>query len=296
MYAAPAAVAVCGGEKDDETIGHPARHRGPTPGRWVRTLKILVVSDLHYSLPQLDWLVRMAPRYDLVIVAGDLVDTASSVTLSAQMLVIRKYLDRLRQATRVILCSGNHDLDSEDDSGERWARWVQDAQADGHAVDGESVALDDMLFTVCPWWDGDATRAAIGEQLAQIAKGSRPEAWHWVYHAPPGNVPVSWSGQRHFGDPALSDWIAEFAPDLVFCGHVHEAPFARGGSWVSVIGATLCFNAGRQYGDFPTHIVLDTERKLAAWFSVEGAEELDWSNPAAARPVPLETLPDWMPR
>ena len=34
------------------------------------TMRILLVSDLHYALPQLDWVVRVGPDYDLVVVAG----------------------------------------------------------------------------------------------------------------------------------------------------------------------------------------------------------------------------------
>src|SRR3954471_993907 len=34
-------------------------------------MRALVVADLHYSLPQFDWLLAAAPEFDLVIFAGD---------------------------------------------------------------------------------------------------------------------------------------------------------------------------------------------------------------------------------
>src|SRR5229473_4723071 len=34
-------------------------------------MRCLVVADLHYSLPQFDWLLSAAPHFDLVIFAGD---------------------------------------------------------------------------------------------------------------------------------------------------------------------------------------------------------------------------------
>ena len=34
-------------------------------------MRCLVVADLHYSLPQYDWLVNVADSFDLVIIAGD---------------------------------------------------------------------------------------------------------------------------------------------------------------------------------------------------------------------------------
>ena len=55
-------------------------------------MKILVVSDLHYTLPQFDWLVEAAPAYDLVMIAGDLLDIASFVDPETQIIVVLKYL------------------------------------------------------------------------------------------------------------------------------------------------------------------------------------------------------------
>ena len=74
-------------------------------------MRCLVVADLHYSLPQFDWLLAAAPEFDLVIFAGDALDVGSFVDFRAQILVVKKYLTLLSGVTRVVLCSGNHDLD-----------------------------------------------------------------------------------------------------------------------------------------------------------------------------------------
>ena len=42
-------------------------------------MQILLVSDLHYKLKQLDWIVSVAGDFDLVVAAGDLLDIASIV-------------------------------------------------------------------------------------------------------------------------------------------------------------------------------------------------------------------------
>ena len=87
-----------------------------------------------------------------------------------------------------------------------------------------------------------------------------PEPWIWVcHHAPPRDSPVSWGGKRSYGDQELSDWIAEFLPTLVLSGHVHQAPFVSGGRWVDRIEDTWVFNMGRQLGEAPTHVIIDTE-------------------------------------
>src|SRR6202158_4672533 len=88
------------------------------------TMRCLVVADLHYSLPQFDWLLSAAPQFDLVIFAGDALDIGSSVDFRAQIVVVKKYLSLLSGLTRVILCSGNHELDERNPEGEKIARWI----------------------------------------------------------------------------------------------------------------------------------------------------------------------------
>ena len=77
---------------------------------------------------------------------------------------------------------------------------------------------------------------------------------------------------------------------------MHEAPFARNGSWVDRIGDTWLFNGGRQIGEIPTTIAIDTEAKEAAWFSLEGAESVKLDAPLARPIPPLMALPDWLDR
>ena len=66
-------------------------------------MKILLVADLHYSLPQLDWVVKVAADYDLVIIAGDLLDITSSVDPGAQIVVVLAYLKRIRSRARLLV-------------------------------------------------------------------------------------------------------------------------------------------------------------------------------------------------
>jgi len=54
-------------------------------------VRILLVSDLHYTLPQFDWVVRLAPSYDLVVLAGDHLDVSSPVALDTQSVVLLRY-------------------------------------------------------------------------------------------------------------------------------------------------------------------------------------------------------------
>lgn len=234
-------------------------------------MRILVTSDLHYTLRQYDWLLRVAADFDAVIIAGDCLDIASTVDGRTQIVVVLKYLQRVAAKTRLMVCSGNHDLCSRDASGERVANWLKELRSTATPVDGDAILLDGVLFSVFPWWDGPRTIERIAEQLSRDALRQR-EHWIWIYHAPPTGARIAVESDRVTGDDELTRWIARFRPDLVFCGHVHNAPFLPGGAWIDRLGSTIVTNAGRQTGDVPAHIVIDTEKPAALWLSIAGAE------------------------
>ena len=256
-------------------------------------MRLLLVADLHYSLPQFDWVLDIASDFDVVVMAGDHLDLASLVDGRAQSIVVRKYFDRLRAKTKLVVCSGNHDLDTKNQQGEKIAKWLSGLQHEGVLADGESVLLGDTLITACPWWDGAIVKAGIGAQLAEAA-AKRGRRWIWIHHAPPAKSPTSWGGDRYFGDVELLEWIEQYRPDMVFSGHVHQSPFVKDGSWVDRIGQTWVFNAGQQFGAPPTHIIIDTDIGEALWSSAAGIQLVRLDAPLE-RPIPkLQALPDWL--
>jgi Icc-related predicted phosphoesterase len=133
-----------------------------------------------------------------------------------------------------------------------------------------------VRFTVCPWWDGPVTRAEVDAQLATAA-ADRPGLWVWVYHSPPAGTPLCRDGRREFPDHDLAAWIEQHQPDIVICGHIHQAPWAKGGSWHARLGRTHVFNAGKQIGHVPPHITIDTTAGTAHWFGVFESETIDLS-------------------
>lgn len=246
-------------------------------------MKLLLVSDLHYTLKQLDWVYGVADQFDVTVIAGDHLDLSSIAAVDAQIVVVSKYLARLRTRTRLLVSSGNHDLDRRNADGERCATWLVPGKIPGVASDGEFLEIGDTAITICPWWDGPLGCAAVGRQLAADAERRRGR-WIWVYHAPPADSPVSWAGTRHYGDAELLAWIREYQPDAILTGHIHQSPFRSGGSWVDRIGKTWIFNAGRQIGPCPTHVIVDFAAGRAMWFSLAGNEEVRL-DAALTRPV-----------
>lgn len=237
------------------------------------SVRYLVASDLHYSLPQLDWIADQADEFDAVVLAGDHLDAAGHADLQAQIVLTSAYLGRLADSTTVIANSGNHDLTSRREDGEKAATWLE--RVDSRVVvDGAGVRVGDDLVSVCAWWEGPITRAELDDQLVSDAGRARPGRWIWVYHSPPDVSPTAWSGRRHYGDDTLNKLIERHQPDIVLTGHVHEAPFRSDGSWHDRIGETIVLNAGRQPGPIPAHLLLDTTEGTVTWWSFEGEETL----------------------
>lgn len=233
-----------------------------------------MASDLHYRLPQLDWIAEQASDFDAVILAGDHLDLAGHADLGAQIALMKRYLAQLAESTQVIVNSGNHDLSARADHGEKVAGWLLELDP-AVTTDGGTVTVGTDLVSSCAWWEGPVTKGSLVEQLRRDAD-RRPTdgCWIWVYHSPPDASPTSWSGRRHFGDETLNELIETHAPDLVLSGHVHEAPLRPDGSWHDRIGDTVVLNAGRQSGPIPAHIVVDTDEREARWWTMESGERV----------------------
>jgi len=234
-------------------------------------MKILVVADLHYNLKQFDWLLEKAPDFELVVIAGDLLDIAGHAELDAQIVVITKYLEKLRTLVPVLVCSGNHDGDVKTDNDEYVAEWLQEARNENLFVDGDTFSFDGGAITICPWWDGPVTQKELAPLLRE-AKKENPPLWIWIHHAPPKDSPLSWAGKKEYGDELLLSLIEELQPALVFTGHIHNAPFSSAGAWCDQVGDTWVFNAGREMGALPTRIEIDTDLMEATWISSMGVE------------------------
>src|SRR5512139_158526 len=206
-------------------------------------MRLLLTSDLHYRLRQYDWLIGSAAGFDVVVVAGDHIDLFLPVPSEVQIAALSATLTAVARQSRLLVCSGNHDLNARNGAGEKTADWLEAVRSAALAVDGDSVMVEDVLFTLCPWWDGPHARARLERELDERSR-QRSGRWIWVYHAPPEGA-LSWTGKRHFGDALLADLIKRHSPPAVLCGHIHEAPFKSGGSWIDRAGDTWLFNAGR---------------------------------------------------
>jgi Icc-related predicted phosphoesterase len=233
-------------------------------------MRALLVSDLHYDLRKLDWVLAQADDVDLLVVAGDLLDISSAVPLDAQIVVVLEYLARFADRATTVTCSGNHDLDHRTESDEKATGWILDARSSGVVVDGDTVEVEGWLVTSCAWWEGPDTLQRLEAGLASAAE-RRDGPWLWAYHGPPEG-PLSWTGSKHYGDPELPRLLAQYQPDVVLCGHIHQAPFVDGGGWAEQRGPTWLFNSGHERGQIPPHVELDLDARTAQWWSSAGSD------------------------
>lgn len=237
-------------------------------------MRILALADLHYALRQFDWVGENLENFDLLVLAGDLLDLGSAVDLDVQEVVVEKYLRRFARQRVLLSSSGNHDIHETLNDGERAASWMESLRSQNLKSDYESYQNGNTLFTVCPWWDGPDTRAKTEQRL--LADSAKPkQTWIWLHHNPPLGTPVAWTGKQDAGDPVALEWIQRYQPDFVFSGHIHNAPFYAAGSWHTRIGKSVVFNAGKQPGGVPTRIILDLTSRRAVWSSMESDEELE---------------------
>lgn len=237
-------------------------------------MRILALADLHYALRQFDWVGEHLDDFDLLVLAGDLLDLGSGVDLDIQEVVVEKYLRKFASRRMLLTASGNHDIEETAGDGERVAGWMDSLRSPSLKPDYESYQDGDVLFTVCPWWEGPDTRAKTEQHLSADAAKAK-KTWIWLHHNPPRGTPVAWTGREDGGDPVALEWIQHYQPDFVFSGHIHNAPFYAAGAWHSRIGKSVVFNAGKQPGGIPTRIILDLKNRRAEWSSVESDETLD---------------------
>lgn len=230
-------------------------------------MRCLVVADLHFNLRQFAWIERHAAQYSAIVFAGDLLDLSGHRPLAEQLRQLRAILARLRSSSHVLVASGNHDVRVPGD-----AVWHELLVETGCFVDGDTVIFDQAAITLCPWGEAPVAEAALSQLLgAAAAPIDRP--WIWVHHEPPAGARVSRDARQTGGNGALAQLVRRLRPDLVLSGHIHDAPFVRGGAWIDRMADTWLINPGRQPGEVPAHVVLDLDLDEARWSALGVLDE-----------------------
>jgi Icc-related predicted phosphoesterase len=185
-------------------------------------------------------LIRAITDADLIVIAGDITnfggyDEARAIISELQLL-----------NPNIVAVPGNCDRGTVN-------RFLDDTSISLHTA---SKLIDTLLLygvggsvktpfhTPQEYTDADITTMLDAWERNERAK------WHvLVTHCPPYNTKLdrTFLGQ-HVGSRVIRTFIEQHRPDLVICGHIHEA---RG---VDRIGDTICINPGT----FPKHFAVIT--------------------------------------
>jgi DNA repair exonuclease SbcCD nuclease subunit len=145
-------------------------------------MKILITADLHYR-EQWFRLLSRAPEWDLICIAGDLLDMFNAEARIMQARTVSRWIRELAKVTRVALCSGNHDNAGRQISVDRAPvyEWLYElGKEPGIITDGSTEVLNDLIVTTVPhhcyreqksvWLDrGASIRRQRGSPLAGTA-------------------------------------------------------------------------------------------------------------------------------
>ena len=190
------------------------------------------------------------------MIAGDLLDLFRiDPERPRQARIVLYYLRQLAGATRVVLCSGNHD-----EVGPLSVRrevpvysWLTEAgNFPGLVTDGRAWVTEQLILTSIPYCASDAGKALLFSR-GRIAKGDRPgRKWIVLHHVPPalGN---SFSGE----EVAALKLLYKYQPDYFISGHIPGLPRVLGKWRIDVGSSTVILPGQTLDAPVPDHVIFD---------------------------------------
>ena len=230
-------------------------------------MRVLLTADLHSNQRWFRWLEERATDYDLICIAGDLLNLFSKLNPKDQVVQATAFLRRLTLKTCVAVCSGNHDpIDYLPNSHIVAPLWLSQllSDVDGLIADG-AVALiaERLVITTLPYVDNaDLKRGLLIDGRTRKKYTGLP--WLVLNHIPP-----PWHKTADNEEIQAGILLTEFRPDYWLCGHLHELPYVSENGWSWKVGETTVINAGqRDSAPIPNHVVLSLP-----------SGDLDWHAP-----------------
>jgi hypothetical protein len=192
-------------------------------------MKLLALADLHDRFAVVAEAAQRTGQVDAIVLAGDLTTNGTPAEVEPAVKLWRPL------APRLFAVAGNMDSPAIDQALERL----------GVSINGACQRAGDFAFFGCsasPVSVGTPYEIPESEIAARLERGFSQSAGAalrvCVPHAPPrGVVDRAWTG-THAGSEAVRDFIDRVQPDLVLCGHIHEA---RG---QARLGRSLVVNCG----------------------------------------------------
>lgn len=213
-------------------------------------MKVLLTADLHDRRQWLEWLVAQAPQYELVCIAGDLLDMFSADEQGQVDYLRSEWLPAMiATGTPVVISSGNHDHYAD-----AWLTYI--SNLDNCVGDGATRLLalrsgEPLIVTTCPngRWDSDALMVRLWEEGARLHRETYAP-WLVLHHEPPAQRAPRGCTVTHW----LTRRLETYRPTYVLCGHLHEWQ-----EFASRLRGVWIFNAGQRLdAPRPNHLILET--------------------------------------
>lgn len=194
-------------------------------------MRLGFVADIHHHFQVVDQILESVGALDLLVIGGDLTNRGTPQEVCS---ALQRWQSRVPQLLAV---TGNMDTHA-----------IEQAISDlGLSLHGRGIRLGEIGFfgvSAGPFSPLNSPYELSEEEIAhQLDQGFRTVAEARVHvlvtHAPPWNTPLdyTWHG-THAGSRAVREFILQHHPQLVLCGHIHEA---RGQAY---LGKSLVINPG----------------------------------------------------
>jgi Icc-related predicted phosphoesterase len=200
-------------------------------------VSFLAFTDIHGSYEKVNEIIRSEPRADGVIVGGDLTTYGSVADAEKALNLFRS------NGKPIFAVAGNMDLPEFD-------RFYESASV---SVNGRGMVFKDAgIFGVSgsPFTPMHTPYEIEEQEIARRAE----QGWNhvatsrwkiFVPHAPPKDTKLDKIlFGKHVGSTAVRAFIEQHQPDVVVCGHIHEA---RGTDTIGKTQIVNCGAAGKGY-------------------------------------------------
>jgi DNA repair exonuclease SbcCD nuclease subunit len=150
-------------------------------------MKILITADLHFRQHWFGWLIEQGTSYDLICIAGDLLDMFFREPRIVQGRQVRRWIRELAKVTRVAICSGNHD-----DAGRQICvdrapvyEWLVALGKEPNIItDGVTEIVNDLTVTTVPYHCSKGQKS-VWLDRGNILRRQRGTRWLVLHHVPP---------------------------------------------------------------------------------------------------------------
>ena len=226
-------------------------------------MKLLLTADLHYRIHWFHWLIEQARSYDLVCIAGDLLDMFKPETKMEQAREVARLIRELADIVPVAVCSGNHDNAGRLVSHDRASvyKWFIDLGAHANVItDGSTRKLERLIVTTVPYHCSKEEKSVWLNRASTIRRQTG-KLWMVLHHVPP----KTGSGVSGEESEAAGILLA-YRPDYFVSGHDHAFPYTSGQSWNRKLGEVRLLVPGQLLkAPFPNYMKLDTESEESSW-------------------------------